>query len=288
MNRRWILAVLVVVVLFLFVWFARAPGAKKPPALPVVIPPKLSRVPLPSELPSASKPEAALLPIEPLQTPSEAAAERLPPRVTQISDHIVATIEQTEDRLRRPAETGGVSVQTFDGLILADFNQPSPNNVGGAFGTFSPEDEKVFVCLQTPDQNEKHGNSGQSLRLAYDVTSPGSYNGFWMRLGSDAEGGIVNGSAYRALSFWIKPDADAGIPAKFKVELKDGPGKIVSKKYIGAFKTDWQKIVIPLTEFSSQGLDLKSLGEFDVVFEQRAASPGTKGAIWIDDIALEK
>lgn len=173
--------------------------------------------------------------------------------------------------------------------ILADFNSPAPNNVEGNFGAFSPsETEQVYVCMESVDDVVKHGPSGSSMRLVYNVGKGGAFNGFWMKLGPADSGNNLNATDYKKLSFWIKGDDKAGLPNKFKVELKGDPGTPIAKKYVGELTGDWKKIEVPLEEIAAQGVDLTKLNEFVVVFEQRAVSPATTGAIYIDDVMLEK
>jgi hypothetical protein len=179
-------------------------------------------------------------------------------------------------------ENAGVS------KVLADFNAPAPNNVEGIFGAFYPESEQVYICQESLDDITKHGQSGSSMRLVYNVEKGGSYNGFWMKLGPADSGNNFDATEYSKLTFWVKGDAQAGIPNKFKVELKGDPGTVIGKKYVGELSENWQKIEIPLTEFSNQKVDLSKLNEFVVVFENRAVAPATKGAIYLDDVQLEK
>jgi len=172
--------------------------------------------------------------------------------------------------------------------LLADFNAPPPSNVGGIFGAFYPENEQVYITQEMIDDTIKHGPSGASMRLVYNVEKGGSYNGFWMKLGPNDTGNNLDASGYNKLTFWLKGDDKAGIPNKFKVELKGDPGTVIGKKYVGDISGDWVKVEIPLTEFASQKVDLSKLNEFVVVFENRAVAPQVKGAIYIDDVQLEK
>jgi hypothetical protein len=173
--------------------------------------------------------------------------------------------------------------------IVADFNSPAPNNVEGNFGAFSPsETEQVYVCMESLDDVVKRGEAGSSMRLVYNVGKGGAFNGFWMKLGPADSGNNFDASQYKKLSFWIRGDDKAGTPNKFKVELKGDPGSPVAKKYVGDIGKDWKKVEIGLDEFSSQGVDLSKLNELVVVFEQRAVSPATTGAVYIDDVSFEK
>lgn len=183
---------------------------------------------------------------------------------------------------------GLISLKAEDGKVLADFNTPAPNNISGNYGAFGGTPQDAYVCKEAIDDIVKHGADGSSMRLVYNVGKEGSYNGFWMKLGPADVGNNFDASPYKKLSFWIKGDQKSGTPNKLKVELKGDPGTPVAKKYVGELNADWKKVEIPLEELAAQGVDLKKLNEFVVVFEQREASPGTSGAVYIDDVMVEK
>lgn len=174
--------------------------------------------------------------------------------------------------------------------IIADFNAPAPNNVEGNWGAFSPsETEQVFLCRESLDETIKHGDTGASLCLQYNVSRGGAFNGFWMKLGPGDSGNKFDASGYKKLCFWIKGDDKSGIPSKVKIELKGDPGAPFGKKYIGELSDKWKKVEIPLDEFSKEGaMDMTALNEIVFVFEQRAAAPATTGGVYIDDVAFEK
>jgi len=178
-------------------------------------------------------------------------------------------------------------VYADDAKLLADFDTPAPNNLGGNFGAFGPEGEEGNACQQAIDEGQKRGDAGASLRLNYNVTKKGCYNGFWMKLGPADNGNNFDASQFKKLSFWIKGDEKSGIPSKFKVEVKGDAGP-TAKRYVGELKDKWTKVEIPLQEFQKQGVDISKLNEFCIVFEQPQAGPVTVGAINIDDIVLEK
>ena len=189
------------------------------------------------------------------------------------------------------ASTGLGAGSTQDAVkLVADFNQPAPNNLEGNFGSYcQSETEQIYVCRETLDDKVRHGDAGSSMKLEYNVSKGGAYNGFWMKLGPADSGNNFDASTYNKLTFWIKGDDKSGIPNKFKIELKGDPGAPLGKKYIGELGEKWKKIEIPLEDFVKDGrVDLSKLNEVVFVFEQRAAAPATTGAIYIDDVAFEK
>jgi len=182
---------------------------------------------------------------------------------------------------------GSVTPQSASGRVLADFNgQSSSGGAVGSYGVLSSSDsETVYVCRESLDTSEKHGIMGASLRLDYNVASPGAYNGFWLRLAPDG-GDKLDATGFQNLTFWVKGDEKAGIPNRLKVELKsDGRSGVY---YVGELGSRWKKVIIPLEEFTKQGADVARLNELAIVFEERSTAPATSGSICVDDIALEK
>ena len=174
--------------------------------------------------------------------------------------------------------------------LVADFDTEPPNNVNGSFGTFSKsETEQVYVCNGNLDEGVRHGDSGSSLRLNYNVGKGGTYNGFWLKLGPEDVGNNFDASGYSKLTFWLKGDRGVGIPAKLKVEMKGDPGTPLAKKYIGEITDKWKKVEIPLAAFVRDGnIDLAKLNEIVVVIEHNQVGPSTAGVVYIDDLAFEK
>lgn len=170
-------------------------------------------------------------------------------------------------------------------VLVADFNAPAPNNLQGNYGAFAPTaSEVVFVCKESQDIFEKRGGDGSSLRLDYNVGNGGAYNGLWMKLGPADSGNAFDASSFTKLSFWAKGDKKAGIPHKFKVELKGDPGTEVGYQYVSDISSSWGEFEIDLKDYVQQGVDLSKLNEMVIVFEQRAASPAMEGTLFIDDV----
>ena len=70
-------------------------------------------------------------------------------------------------------------------LMISDFDSGAkPSNVGGDFGSWDKDPtDFTQTCTETFDPIVKHGNSGFSMRIDYDVDSPNpAYNGFWGKL----------------------------------------------------------------------------------------------------------
>jgi hypothetical protein len=176
----------------------------------------------------------------------------------------------------------GLSLAQEDSLLVADFNAGTkPNNLGGDFGAWDKDPTDFSQgCTESFDPNVKHGNTGFSMKLDYDVESQNpAYNGFWMFLqGLDA-------SPYDTLVMWVKGDKENGFTTVFKVELKNDK-KEVGKFYATGINDEWQRIALPLKAFKGIN-DMTNLTEFVIVFEDRIAS-NKKGIIYVDDIQFTK
>lgn len=170
-----------------------------------------------------------------------------------------------------------------EGLVIADFDSgDKPNNIGGDFGSWDkdPNDETQF-CQMAFEGDDALGNaSGYSIRLDYDVDSPNpAYNGFWMKLNGE------DTTAYNAVTFYIKGDAEKGFTKRIKIELKDMSNQ--PSPYIVTGVTDqWQKITIPFEKFRKVK-DWSAMNEFVIVFDDINSNPKA-GTIYLDQVVFTK
>lgn len=168
-------------------------------------------------------------------------------------------------------------------LVVADFNSgDKPNNIGGDFGSWDkdPNDETQFSQMAFEGNDALGDPAGYSIRLDYDVDSPNpAYNGFWMKLnGEDV-------TAYNAVSFYMKGDAEKGFTKRIKVELKDMSNQ--PSPYIVTGITDqWQRVSVPFEKFRKIK-DWAAMNEFVVVFDDINSSPKA-GTIYLDHVAFTK
>ena len=173
--------------------------------------------------------------------------------------------------------------------IIADFNSSLINNLQGESGAWEsdPDDFEQSVVAEL-DTKTKVGNSGASLKLSYDVDSPGNaVNGFWTQLLS------FDASRYDHLEFWVKGDTKKGYPKSFKIEFKKLPTNekgqvetIVGTYVVEGVSGEWQKISIPLNVMNGI-TDWKDMAEFVITFEKRRLDK-KEGVLYFDDIAFVK
>ena len=193
------------------------------------------------------------------------------------------TEEAPKTAAELPPETPKPEAPKYaDELVVANFDSgEKPNNLGGNFGAWNkdPSDPTQW-CKEGFDNVTRHGDTGFAMKLDYSVLSPNpAYNGFWMTLPN------LDAAKYDALNLWVKGDSKAGYTTVFKIELKNA-GKQVGRYYVSNVSDQWQEVSIPLSEFKGL-IDMSSLTEFVIVFEDRMAS-NKKGVLYIDDIRFVK
>jgi len=184
-------------------------------------------------------------------------------------------------------------------LVISDFNINNgnpPNNVGGAWGEWNSTSVPCSFSLDASDA--LRNPSGHSMKLYYDVSSPYPYIAcaFWERLGPEPiHFNLLDGSAYKSLSFYVRGDRSGDFSPKVKIELKDislNPRAVIVEN----ITTQWKKVTIPFLQFEktplpavpvlSDELDQSQLAEFTVRFDKNTAGSQVQGNIFIDHVAL--
>jgi hypothetical protein len=171
-------------------------------------------------------------------------------------------------------------------ILVDDFNSTKTvNKLGGNTGCWScnPKDITQF-CDATFVTDPRVGDSGYSLRLEYNQTTPNNYidgfpnvayNGYFSLLKQ------VKLTKMKYLVMNIKGDASAGYTHSLTVQLKN-PQQI-GNYIINGISDEWQRFVIPLNRF--EGItDWYYMKEFVIVFDQNTSR--RTGAIYIDDVSF--
>jgi len=167
-------------------------------------------------------------------------------------------------------------------LMIDDFDDGAkPNNIGGDLGAWErdPADE-TQSCREYFTSETKVGEKGYAMKIDYDVDSPSpAYNGYWTKLQG------INVTPYKNFVFYVKGDEKDGFTTQFKIELKNEK-KELGRYYVKGVTSDWQKVVVPLTNFVGI-TDFSNMTEFVIVFEDRIATD-RDGAIYIDNLHFTK
>lgn len=174
-------------------------------------------------------------------------------------------------------------VYAADELVVADFDTgDKPSNIGGDFGAWDKDpNDDTQGCQVTFQETDALGDEyGYALRIDYDVDSPNpAYNGFWMKLNQQ------NATAYNAISFYVKGDAQAGFSPRVKIELKDKSNQ-PSPYLLSGVTGEWQQVTIPFDKFRKI-TDWSALNEFVLVFDDINSNP-KQGTVYLDQISLKK
>jgi hypothetical protein len=197
----------------------------------------------------------------------------------------VLPVASQEPVAQAPAAVADANASADELVILDCDLGDKPNNLGGDLGAWDkdPADDTQSCQMRFEAGDDALNNpNGSSLRLTYDVDSPNpAYNGFWTKLeGEDFSGHSV-------LNLYVKGDAAQGYTKKIKLEIKDSQN--ATARYLLSGITDaWQKISIPFENIPGMTrLDLKSMNEFVIVFDDMNSNPKT-GSILIDSVSVSK
>ena len=182
-----------------------------------------------------------------------------------------------------------VSADTGETFTVDDFNGKQMFNLLG--GKTQGYEEAGVKCIPTftEDPAERHGETGASLRLDFDVSKGKGFSYYWSTLLSDLRG-------YDFLSFWYR-DTAGGVLFAIEVHQDvDADGSYIMAvdkissvdvaPYLDSLAAGkWQKIEIPLTKFSNIDDWSRVL---DIVFLFRNGRGLNKGTVFIDDLSFVK
>ena len=194
-------------------------------------------------------------------------------------------------------ETSSKDAKFIPPLILCDYNQDSIiTNLGGLSGGKEELPGTAYATIVS-DNGFRRGNYGAAARIDYDVSKPGEYSFYWIKLGKESPTkpgvtAVLDLKSYNYLSFWIKGAPDL---KKIKIELhqetndngifefdKDITSLVYSDLYMdGSIDGKWKKVMIPLADFVTIK-DWSKMLELVFVFENKNETP--KGIVYIDDI----
>lgn len=161
--------------------------------------------------------------------------------------------------------------RTFGTILVDDFEgRNGMNLIGGSMRAFSNGNCTISVAYDTFNTFVDS--------TAYRISYSGATGNLFTYSGWVTELNGLDVSATGTISFYIK-GSKGGETAN--LYLDDGTNRacVVIEQYV-PITTSWQKVTIPLAEFSNQGIDLTHLQELQIVFEWEDMC----GTIWIDNI----
>lgn len=171
-------------------------------------------------------------------------------------------------------------------LLIHDFDSGDlANALGGSSGAWNlnPDDENQH-CDVSLDPEVKHGDTGFSLKLDYDMDSPlQAQGGFWTQLSKK------DLKPYDHLNFFVRGDAKAGFTHRFRIEFKKSKAPDSSEKLVGSYIVegvgeDWKEISIPLNKMCGI-TDWSDMDELVIVLKDRLVDHKV-GILYFDDFRV--
>ncbi len=182
------------------------------------------------------------------------------------------------------------------GILVDHFEHAAMKNLLSGYIGCDSATPGVCRFSYSLSSQDTFGKAAHSLRIDYDVRAKGSYTYLWLHLGPEGKDRKLQNldiAGHSYLSFWVKAGSRG---ENFKVELhsdtngngrydpgEDGSGSAYVGRYIGkgGLREEWQKVVIPLVDFSGIK-DLSRAMEIVFVFENLRGN--RQGTIYVDDI----
>jgi hypothetical protein len=159
-------------------------------------------------------------------------------------------------------------------IVIDNFDNPQGINLfGGEFGVFYQGNCTIDADYDSLNAADSSPN-GYRISYGDSIGESLSYCGW----ATDLRG--IDASGIEAITFLIKGSRGGEQP---NIYLYDG----VNRAYVDVenytlISSSWQKVSIPLSEFSTQGVDITHLEAFEMVFEWDRMS----GIIFIDNLAF--
>lgn len=158
--------------------------------------------------------------------------------------------------------------------VVDNFNEPTgENGVGASLYSFSGGGAAIEASY---DPVNRYGNYGAGYRIAYSGVSPTG----WATMGSDLAG--LDASAYESLSFCLKGAAGGERPNLYLADQSNHREFVDIEAYLTVRPT-WQCVDIPLQAYTSQGIDITALSNFEVVFEWEDMG----GIVYVDEVRFK-
>jgi hypothetical protein len=184
------------------------------------------------------------------------------------------------------------------------YNSENPPNDNWPYNTWldgfvnGTGSQVAYLAQPFMERGEKQGG-GQSLPFIYDNSKSPFYSEMSALIGNQ---NITVGSDWTvgsptALELWFygaKPEND---PETLYLGLKSGGSAVVTGSYSGVIadatdnadvnQPEWQRLIVPLADFSAGGVDLADVQEIYVGAGNRAKpAAGGKGTLFVDTIRL--
>lgn len=168
---------------------------------------------------------------------------------------------------------------TATSMVWADFASADRKNALGAeFGSWASS-EPQSVASDEVIMGAGLNGSG-AWKLNYDISTPGSYCGLWMKLnGFDA-------SSYKNYVITLKGEGTFSPDIILELKAGEGAAQQVGRYTLRGITNEYKTFTVPLTAFT--GLNTRSdLTEATIVLDPQVAPSVKKGSYLIDSIGIE-
>jgi hypothetical protein len=221
--------------------------------------------PTPGSDPALPEVEAATAATAATETPWPATPTRPPDLMPSPTD----TPELPPTHTPTPFPTPSV-----DSWLIADFQ--TCFNMGGVGLGQALENYLDFSCVPGA------GRGNIIVQLDYEI--PTAWAGFRISLNE------ADFSTYDTLTFFARGDAEVGLPAAFKLEIKRANSAQVAIYNLAGLSEEWEQYAIPLQDFRTPPdkdpiCSWEAMEELVLIFEKGLA--GTEGSLFLDNIYIE-
>lgn len=179
----------------------------------------------------------------------------------------------TEELVDREAE-----IEQKGYLLLDNFDHVDINLLGRKANAYK---KLPSVCRFSRVTEGRLGPEGRSLRLNYNKEATG-WCGYYTLL-NQIDGDYFDLSWYDTVSFWVKGAKggeafEIGMADRNWLTIGDSVKAGPVEKYLpGGVTTEWQEVVIPLSDFGA--LDFSQMGSFVINFHKKESS-----TLYVDDL----
>lgn len=183
-------------------------------------------------------------------------------------------------------------------VLVDDFNTGVFSNLLGGYLDFKKTPPGICRLEFVSKEGLTFGNSGNSLKVSFDVKEKNSFAYFWIKLGKEDNLGRITSTSYledcNYLSFWIRGDDkfDSNIKLELHQDINSDRRFNIKEDVIAGINLrdflkerlsgNWEKVMIPISAFKEIS-NLTKVLELVFVFEHSNTGNNT-GEIFIDEL----
>lgn len=159
--------------------------------------------------------------------------------------------------------------------VIDSFDDGDLQKNGQGLGYWTSAPQSTLTAKVAAGDASHH--NGYALQLDYHVGTDGGNEGYALWHSELGGLSVPDGSH---VTFWVRGDAST-VPVSIYLTTANARARVALTDYVTP-TTTWQLVTLPLTAFTTQGIDYKALTGFEVAFEFGTGS----GTLWIDNIRI--